>query len=310
MRNDTSTRSTDHPRPGGTALLNGRPVARIGYGMGRVTRTAESTAGRGHAVTVLRTAFDLGISHYDTAQFYGNGLANDLLREAFGDSRDEVVIASKAGARPVAGADIPLTAAQRPSELRAAVEQNLRSLDTDRIDLMYLRRMDFTPGLLAEGEQIVPLEDQLEEMVALREEGKILGIGLSHVTAVQLRTALPAGVVSVQNIHNLVDRSSEPLLRICIENGIAWTPYFPLGGGYGQLPKVVDEDAVREAAARLGVTASQVGLAWQLAHGPTTLVISGTGDLEHLRENVDAGSIPLDEETMAALDAVAATPES
>lgn len=305
---------------GGPFPLLGRSVARIGYGMGRLARAAGAgSAGAGtegagtgspgsaraDAVALLRTAFDLGISHFDTAQFYGNGLANDLLREAFAGSRDEVVIASKAGTRPDPGADIPLTAAQKPAELRTAVEENLRALGTDRIDVMYLRRMDFTPGLLAEGDQVVPLEDQLAELTVLREEGKILGIGLSHVTAEQLRTALPAGIVSVQNIHNLVDRTDESLLEICAEHGIAWTPYFPLGGGYGQLPRVTDEEAVRTVASRLGVTASQVGLAWQLAHSPNTLVISGTASPEHLRENVEAGELTLDAEARDALDAVA-----
>jgi aryl-alcohol dehydrogenase-like predicted oxidoreductase len=152
---------------------------------------------------------------------------------------------------------------------------------------------------------VVPLEDQLAEMIALREEGKILGIGLSHVTGEQLRAALPAGIVSVQNIYNLVDVTDEPLLETCAEHGIAWTPYFPLGGGFGQLPRVTDDETVRAVAARLGVTASQVGLAWQVAHSPNTLVISGTASPEHLRENVEAGRITLDPEAMTALDAAA-----
>jgi pyridoxine 4-dehydrogenase len=268
-----TTHTAGSSLPGGPFPLLGRSVARIGYGMGRLARAAGAgSAGAGtegagtgspgsaraDAVALLRTAFDLGISHFDTAQFYGNGLANDLLREAFAGSRDEVVIASKAGTRPDPGADIPLTAAQKPAEL-----------------------------------------------TALRGEGKILGIGLSHVTAEQLRTALPAGIVSVQNIHNLVDRTDEPLLEICAEHGNAWTPYFPLGGGYGQLPRVTDEEAVRAVASRLGVTASQVGLAWQLAHSPNTLVISGTASPEHLRENVEAGELTLDAEARDALGAVA-----
>lgn len=305
-----TTHTAGPPLPGGAFPLLDRPVARVGYGMGRLARAAGDGSGgdgssRADALALLRTALDLGISHFDTAQFYGSGLANDLLREAFSGSRDEVVLASKAGTRPDPGADVPLTAAQKPAELRTAVEENLRSLGTDRIDVMYLRRMDFTPGLLAEGDQVVPLEDQLAEMIALREEGKILGIGLSHVTGEQLRAALPAGIVSVQNIFNLVDVTDEPLLEICAEHGIAWTPYFPLGGGFGRLPRVTDDETVRAVAARLGVTASQVGLAWQLAHSPNTLVISGTASPEHLRENVEAGRITLDPEAMTALDAAA-----
>ena len=125
------------------------------------------------------------------------------------------------------GAPIPLEAAQKPFELRAAVEANLRTLGTNWIDVVNLRRMDFTPGLLAGGEQVVPFEDQLAEMAALRDEGKILGIGLSHVTVEQLRTAMPVGISCVQNIYNMVDRSQEPLLELCVKNDIAWIPYSP-----------------------------------------------------------------------------------
>jgi len=295
--------STDtRPTPGGTFALAGRATARIGYGMGQITRKADDNDGRGRAVALLRQALELGITHYDTAQFYSNGRANELLRESFTDVRDDIVIATKVGARPVPGAPIPLTAAQTPAELRAAVEANLRTLGTDRVDVVNLRRMDFTPGLVAGGDQVVPFEDQLAEMAVLREEGKILGIGLSHITIEQLRTALPLGVACVQNIYNLVHRGDEPMLTLCEQNGVAWVPYFPLGGGYGTLPKVIDEPAVQDAAARLGVTASQVGLAWQLMHSPNIMIISGTSSIDHLNENVDAGSVQLDHEALAALD--------
>jgi pyridoxine 4-dehydrogenase len=295
---------SDRPVPGGVLSLAGKPTARVGYGMGQVARSATDSPGRSNAVRVLRRALDLGVTHFDTAQFYGHGLANELLHESLGSHRDELTIATKAGARPVEGAPIPLTAAQRPGELRRAVEDNLRSLRTDRIDIVYLRRMDFTPGLLAAGEQIVPLEDQLAELAALRDEGALVAIGLSHVTAAQLAMALPVGVAAVQNIYNLVDRSDEPLLDLSVRNDIGWVPYFPLGGGFGALPKVVDESAVVEAAGRLGATPSQVGLAWQLHHSPTTMIISGTSSLAHLEENVAAGALRLDENTLAALDAI------
>jgi len=304
---DLTVSSTDRPAPGGTFTLAGRPTARMGYGMGQVTRHAGDPQGRAGAVDLLRRALELGIRHFDTAQFYGDGLANDLLRVGLGARRDETVIATKAGAKPVPGARIPLTAAQKPFELRAAVEDNLRTLGTDRIDVVNLRRMDFTPGLLAEGDQVVPFDDQLAEMTALRDEGKILAIGLSHVTAEQLLAALPAGVACVQNIYNMVDRSDEALLDMCAENGVAWVPYFPLGGGFGSLPKVVDEQAVQAVAARVGATPSQVGLAWQLTHSPNTMLIPGTSSGEHLRENTAAGDVLLDQAAMGALDAVRAT---
>ncbi|MDJ0396441.1 aldo/keto reductase [Rhodococcus sp. G-MC3] len=301
--NDRTEDATDRPTPGGTYPLAGRATPRIGYGMGQVTRKAEDRDGRARAVDLLRFAFDLGITHFDTAQFYGNGRANELLRESLGSRRDEIVIATKAGTKPVPGAQIPLTAAQKPFELRAAVEDNLRSLGTDRLDVVNLRRMDFTPGLVADGDQIVPFDDQLAELSALRDEGKIVSIGLSHITTEQLNAALPVGIACVQNIYNLVYRADEAMLTMCEEHGVAWVPYFPLGGGYGTLPRVVDVHAVHEVARRLGVTPSQIGLAWQLAHSRNTMLISGTSSAEHLSENTRAADVHLDAEALAALDA-------
>ncbi|MDQ6741196.1 MAG: aldo/keto reductase [Actinomycetota bacterium] len=252
---DVSTK----PGPGGTFTLPGRPAARVGYGMGQLTRQAQSLEGYSAAITLLRHALDLGINHFDTAQFYGNGVANRLIRDALGGRRDEFLIATKAGAMPVPGAPVPLTAAQKPRELRAAVEANLAALRTDWLDVVNLRRMDYLPGLLAEGNQIVPLEDQLAEMSALRDEGKIRGIGLSHVTAEQLRVALPAGIT------------------------------------------------VQLVAERLGVTPTQVGLAWQLSHSPYTMLIPGTSSIANLHDNVAAAAITLDRDTMNTLNTVAMT---
>lgn len=289
--------------PGGTFPLAGKPTARIGYGMGQLARKTEDVDRRREASALLCQALEHGITHYDTAQFYGNGRANELLRESFANVRDDIVIATKAGAKPAPGEPIPLKAAQKPTELRAAVEDNLRTLGTDRIDIVNLRRMDFAPGLVAEGDQVVTLEDQLAEMAALRDEGKIIGIGLSHITIEQLRAALPLGIVCVQNIYNLVHRDDEPILTLCEQNGVAWVPYFPLGGGYGTLRKVIDEPAVQNVATRLEVTPSQVGIAWQLAHSPNAMVISGTSSSDHLTENVTAGDIQLDCDALRVLDA-------
>jgi len=293
-------------QPGGIFTIAGRPAARVGYGMGQFTRASASPEGYDGAIALLRQALDLGINHFDTAQFYGNGLANRLLRDALRGRRDEVLIATKAGAEPVLGAPIPLAAAQKPRELRAAVEANLATLETDWVDVVNLRRMDYRPGLLAEGDQIVALEDQLGEMVTLRDEGKIRGIGLSHVTAEQLRLAQPAGITCVQNIFSMLDRTFEPLLDECREKNIAWVPYFPVGGGgYAGLPKVTDDPIVQEVAERLCATPTQIGLAWQLAHAPNTMLIPGTSSVEHLNENVAAGDITLDRDTMETLDQVA-----
>ena len=126
-------------------------------------------------------------------------------------------------------------------------------------------------------------------MVEMRDAGKIGAIGLSHVSAEQLRHALPAGIVCVQNAYSLVDRTSEPVLDLCREQGIAWAPYFPLGGGWPGLPQVTDLPGVLAVAERLGVTPSQVGLAWLLAHAEQTLLIPGTRSIAHLEENLAAG---------------------
>ncbi|HEY0238472.1 MAG TPA: aldo/keto reductase [Friedmanniella sp.] len=290
--------------PGGTFPLAGRAVPRLGYGMGQVTRSAQTAEAHAAAVALLRQAYDLGVRHFDTAEFYSHGLANRLLAEAFGSVRDEVTLATKAGARPVSGASVPLTAAQQPHELREAVEANLASLRTDRLDVVNLRRMDFRPGLLAEGDQAVALDDQLAELAALRDEGKIIGIGLSHVTLEQLETALPVGVTCVQNIYHLLDRTDEPLIAVCRDSSAAWVPYFPLGGGgeYAGLPKVVDDDVVQAVADEIGATPTQVGLAWQLAHAPNTMIITGTSSPGHLIENIASGDLVLDRPTMARLD--------
>lgn len=290
------------PSLGGTFPVNGRAVPRLGYGLGRLA-VATTDETRRDAIALLHQAYDVGVRQFDTAHFYGDGLANDLLQEAFSDRRDDVIFATKSGARSVPGAPIPLTLAQRPEDLRAEVEANLVTLGTDHLDVVYLRRADYLPGLLATGDQVVPIEDQLAELSRLRDEGKIIDIGLSHVTEEQVRAALPLGVVSVQNNYHLLGREFEPLLELCRDHGIAWTPYFPLGGGgYAGLPKVTADPAVRAVAAELDATPSQVGLAWQLAHAPNTMLIPGTADLQHLRENLAAGDLVLDQATLARLE--------
>lgn len=297
---------TTSSAPGGTVPINGRDVPRIGYGMGRASHAADTPDAYDRSLAALRQAVDGGIRLFDTAQFYDDGRANRLLREAVGWHRDDIVYATKVGARPLTGGPVPMTAAQRPPELREAVEENLRTLGTDRLDVVYMRRMDFLPGIVVEeGEQRVPLADQLAELVALRDEGKVLGIGLSHVTLEQLREALPVGLAAVSNIHSLLVRRHEDLLRLCVESSIAWIPYFPLGGGYAfdPLPRTVDDPVVREIAEETGATPAQVGAAWMLGHAPGTVMISGTVTPSHLDENIAAGDLVLTADQRERLDA-------
>lgn len=294
------TTATGIPRAGGPGPLAGRTVSRIGYGAMQLERLHGE---RGTALAILRRAVELGIDHIDTAQFYGDGFVNGLIREAIGPE-DGVVIASKVGADPNPGGRIPMRPAQQPQELRASVEDNLTSLGLDRIPLVNLRRLDAGPGLRAEGDQAVDIDDQLAVMVAMREEGKIGAIGLSSVTLEGLRRALPAGIACVQNAYSLVTRGDEDMLRLCTAEDIAWVPYFPLGSAFPGMPKVTDQPAVQDAARSLGVTPSQIGLAWLLHHGENVLLIPGTADAGHLEANVAAGRVVLDGATLAALDAV------
>lgn len=286
-------------RPGGTYAFAGREVARIGYGAMALERFEDD---RDAGVRLLRRAVELGVDHVDTADFYGFGVANDIIRRAFGDA-DDVTVVTKIGAVRVDG-PVPLEARQKPAELRSQVEANLRSLGRERLDVVNLRRLDVRPGILAEGDQLVPVDDQLAEMTAMRDEGLIGGIGLSAVGVDTLRDALPAGIVCVQNGYSLVAREFEDMLDLCVAEGIAWVPYFPLGGAFPGLPKVVDEPAVRRIAEELGVTPAQVGLAWLLGHAPDTLLIPGTSSLDHLAENVAVGGVALDAGQTASLDAV------
>lgn len=169
--------------------------------------------------------------------------------------------------------------------------------------------MDAGPGVVATGDQRVDLDSQLAEMVALRDEGKIGGIGLSNIDADQLRAALPVGIACVQNSYNLLDRSSEPLLTMCRGHDVAWVPFFPLGSAFPGMPKVTEHPAVIAAATVLDVSPAQVGLAWLLAHDPHVLLIPGTFSLAHLADNVAADKIHLDAGTVASLDELAAPPE-
>ncbi|MCU4185245.1 aldo/keto reductase [Acidiferrimicrobium sp. IK] len=285
------------PHPGALGCLAGRPVARIGFG------AMQLDSGPGdEGVALLRAAVDLGVDHLDTAEFYGAGAVNRLIRSALQPFPEQLVVVTKVGAAPDPAGAVGLRAAQRPSELRAQVEANLASLGVERLDVVNLRRMDTRPGLLAEGDQRVPLEDQLAELSALREEGKLAAIGLSHVSAEQVRVALAAGIVCVQNAYSVVDRSSDEVLETCVQHELAFVPYFPLGGAFPGRPKVVEHPDVVAAALRLGVSPAQVGLAWLLGRAANTLLIPGTRRIVHLRENLAAGDIVLDGDPMSALN--------
>jgi pyridoxine 4-dehydrogenase len=286
--------------PGGTARLGGREVARIGFGAMQLPGPGVFGPPRDRdlALAVLRRAVELGVNHIDTAQYYGPDVANELIHTALHPYPDDLVFVSKVGAdRDAQGTWVP---AQRPEQLRAGVEDNLRSLEIEQLGAVNLRLLD--AGHEPDGEH-VDLDSQLAEMIALRDEGKIAGIGVSNVTLEQLQHARPAGLACVQNAYSLLDRSAEPLLDLCREDDIAWVPYFPLGSAFPGMPKVSEHPPVVAAARALGATPAQVGLAWLLGHAPNILLIPGTSSLKHLAENLATGDVHLDAETMATLDA-------
>ena len=275
-------------------------VARIGYGamqLGDGVTTDD-------AIAVLRRAIELGVNHIDTASFYAGGEVNRRIRQALAPYPDDLVIVSKVGAAHTTTGPIPLTAAQKPAELRAAVEADLEQLGIDRIPVVNLRRFDLGPGLQAEGDQIVSVDDQLAEMIAMRDEGKIGAIGISAVEADVVRQALAAGLACVQNAYSLLDRSQEATLRLCEAEGIAWVPFFPLGSAFPGFPDVADDPVVNEVADEIGATPAQIGLAWLLTHSPNTLRIPGTRSIAHLEQNMAAGDITLTAGSVARLDAV------
>ncbi len=288
-------------KPGGIGHIGTSTVARVGYGAMQLFEPAPDDA-----AAVLRRAVELGVNHIDTASFYGPGEVNRRIRAALAPYRDDLVIVSKVGARFTGDDPVPLGAAQKPAELRAAVEDDLSQLGLEQIPVVNLRRMDLGPGVQAEGDQVVDVDDQLAEMIALRDEGKIGGIGMSSVPLEILQRALPAGIVCVQNAYSLLDRSQEAMLDVCKAEDIAWVPYFPLGSAFPGFPKVADNDVVRAIAGELDATPAQVGLAWLLAHAPNVLLIAGTKSIDHLEENIGAGDVVLSADQVSRLDAVTA----
>jgi pyridoxine 4-dehydrogenase len=280
--------------------LAGKTVSRVGFGAMQLHWPgAREVPPPASAEAILRDAYAGGANLIDTAAFYGDGEVNRLIRGALSPFPDDLLIATKVGAREAPGGLVP---AQKAAELRAQVEGNLTGLGLEALDLVFMRRVDRAPGIVAEGDQVVDLDEQLAELAALRDEGKLRAIGLSHVSPAQVEAALPVGIAAVQNLYGLLNRADEPTLELCVTADVAYVPFFPLGSGFGDRRKVVDEPLVREVAAELDATPAQVGLAWLLAHARNVLLIPGTADPEHLRENLAAADLRLDPSQVAKLD--------
>jgi aryl-alcohol dehydrogenase-like predicted oxidoreductase len=284
-----------------STFLGDKPIRRIGFG-------AMQLAGPGvfgpprdpdAARAVLRRAVELGVDHIDTSQYYGPDVVNDLIRETLHPYPDELKLVTKVGARRDAqGAWLP---ALSPAELRAGVEDNLRSLRVERIDLVNLRLLDGDAGRPS-----VPLPEQLGELEDMRQEGKLDLIGVSNVSVEGLERALElVDVAEIQNAYSILDREHEPLLDAAREHDIAFVPFFPLGSALMGGPRKLAEDpAIAAVAQRQGATPSQVALAWLLARYDRMLLIPGTTSVAHLEENMAAGDLELDDEDLATLEQV------
>jgi len=243
------------------------------------------------ALEVLRRAVDAGVTHVDTAQFYGPDVANDLIREALHPYPEDLVIVSKVGAaRDGKGQWL---GAQRPEELRAGVEANLASLRLEQVPVVNLRRH---PG------SEVPFDEQVAAMVALCDEGLIGAVGLSGVGLDEYRRGSALTTIAcVQNAYNVADRSDQDLFDACRDDGVPYVPFFPLGSAFMLDKPVLSHPAVLAASERLGRTPAQVALAWLLHLSPNVALIPGTSSLQHLNENLAAADLELDRHAMETL---------
>lgn len=283
-----------HDLPGGVYRVGDLDLTRVGYGAMQLAGPGVfgPPEDRDAAVAVLRTAVDLGIRHIDTADFYGPHVTNEIIREALHPYPDDLHVVTKVGARRDERGGWPH--ARTPDELRDQVHDNLRRLGLDVLDVVNLR----VGGL--EAPEPGSIAEQFGALAELREQGLIRHLGLSTVNAEQLAEAQGiAPVVCVQNLYNIARREDDALVDLTARQGIAYVPYFPLGGF-----TPLQSDALGAVAERLGRTPMAVALAWLLRRSPNVLLIPGTSSVEHLRENVAAAALDLPADAVAELDAI------
>ena len=282
--------------PGGTLTMGGDlTVTRMGYGAMQLAGPGVfgPPADRDAAVAVLREAVELGITHIDTSGYYGPRVTNQIIREALYPYPEDLRIVTKVGAERDANGGWP--EAQAPEQLRAQVEENLRDLGLDAMDVVNLRN----PG--QRGPQPGSIAGPFTALTELRQEGLIRHLGLSNVTARQVAEARSiAPVACVQNHYNLANRGDDDLIGSLAAQGIAYVPFFPLGGFNPLQSGTLDAVAERLGAARM-----TVALAWLLHRSPNILLIPGTSSVAHLRENVAAADLALPADALAELDAIA-----
>jgi aryl-alcohol dehydrogenase-like predicted oxidoreductase len=283
-----------HNLPGGSYRAGDLEFTRVGYGAMQLAGPGVfgPPADRDGAIAVLRAVVDLGITHIDTADYYGPYITNELIREALAPYPDDLHIVTKVGARRDDQGGWPH--ARTPAELREQVHDNLKRLALDALDVVNLRVGGFDeaePGSIAE---------QFEALAELQQQGLIRHLGLSTVNAEQLAEAQTiAPVVCVQNMYNVARRGDDSLVDLTAAQGIAFVPYFPLGG-FSRL----QSDTLHAVADRLGATPMAVALAWLLRRSPNILLIPGTSSVDHLRENVASAGLELPADAAAELDAI------
>ena len=280
----------------GTFKLGDRSVKRLGYGAMQLAGPGVFGPPKDHvaALAVLREAIASGVDHIDTSDFYGPHVTNQIIREALHPYSDDLVIVTKVGARR--GADKSWIPAFSPEELTRAIHDNLRNLGLDALDVVNLRCM-FNPHHPAEGS----IEAQLSVLADLQRQGLVRHIGLSHVTSTQIAEGRKiCEIVCVQNYYNLAHRDDDDLIDQLARDGIAYVPYFPLGGF-----TPLQSSTLSDVAQRLGATPMQVALAWLLHRSPNILLIPGTSSVAHLRENLAAVALVLPDDAVKALESIA-----
>jgi pyridoxine 4-dehydrogenase len=276
--------------------LGDRVVNRLGYGAMQLAGPGVfgPPKDRATAIAVLREAIASGVNHIDTSDFYGPHVTNQIIREALHPYPGDLVIVTKIGARR--GPDASWNPAMSPDDLKSAVEDNLRNLRLDVLEIVNLRIMGAIHGP-AEG----PIEAPLTVLADLQRQGLVRHIGLSNVTSNQIEEGRRiCDIVCVQNMYNVAHREDDALIDELARAGIAYVPFFPLGGF-----TPLQSTELAEVATRLSATPMQVALAWLLQRAPNILLIPGTSSLEHLRENMAAASLKLPGDALAALDEIA-----
>ncbi|HWY63835.1 MAG TPA: aldo/keto reductase family oxidoreductase [Rhizomicrobium sp.] len=279
----------------GQFQMGDRIVNRMGYGAMQLAGPGVfgPPKDRNEALAVLREAVERGVNHIDTSDFYGPHVTNQLIREALHPYPRELVLVTKVGA--VRGADASWNPAQSPSELTKAVHDNLRNLGVDVLDVVNLRIVGATHAP-SEGS----IEERLATLADLQRQGLIRHLGLSNVTSAQVAQAQGiAKIVGVQNHYNLVHRDDDALIEELARKGIAYVPFFPLGGF-----SPLQSQALSEVAQSMDATPMQVALAWLLQRAPNILLIPGTSSRAHLRENLAAAALALPPEAIVRLDEI------